>query len=417
MALVVDFSLHPQFEFLSAETRAGYYAARVHSAVAWAWEHAPATRRRLQAAGLHPGAIHHPTDLDALPVLAKDDLIALQQAEPPFGGLLGAPLSQLKRVFMSPGPIYDPEGRELDYWRFAPALRGAGFTADDVVQNIFPYNFTPAGAMFDGACQALGCTILPTGVGRNEDQIRIMQAAGATAYTGLPSYLMALIRAAEEAGHDFQRHYRLRKACVTAEPLPPSLRAVLTDYGIHTRQCYGAADAGCLAYECEAAEGMHLNDGVYLTICDPATGQPLPGGQAGEVVVTLLQTTYPLLRFGVGDLSQIDDRPCACGRTTPRLTGILGRVGEGVKVRGLFVHPSQAKEVFAGFPQVQRWRLVVTRAEHVDHIVAEVETVGEIGDLETALHEKIKVRTPVMVVPVGAIPQEAKAIEDRRKWE
>ncbi len=378
-------------------------------------QNAPGFAARLAAGGLTPEDIHTPEDLNRLPVIRKDDLASIQAENPPFGGFLSVSPGSLKRIFQSPGPIYEPEPDIPDYWRWENALRAAGFTAGDVVLNAFGYHLTPAGAMFEEGLRAVGCAVIPGGVGNQEQQIQLMAALEVTGYVGLPSYLNALLEKAAALGMNLQ----IRKAFVTAEPLPPSLREALHAKGVHTvRQGYGTAECGNLGYECEAENGWHVPEGIILQVCDITTGQPLPPGVSGEIVVTLFHREYALVRFGTGDLSSLDDSPCACGRATPRLMGWQGRVGDAVKVRGMFLHPRQLQALMANFPEISRWQAVVTRQEHVDYLCIEIVT-AEGGDIETRLQqaarETIKFRTEVR--RVEALPQDAPPIRDERTWE
>lgn len=376
---------------------------------------APGFAARLEAAGLTPEDIHTPEDLNRLPVIRKDDLATIQAENPPFGGFLSVSPGSLKRIFQSPGPIYEPEPDTPDYWRWENALRAAGFTAGDVVLNAFGYHLTPAGAMFEEGLRAVGCAVIPGGVGNQEQQIQAMAALGVTGYVGLPSYLNALLEKAAALGVNLQ----VRKAFVTAEPLPPSLRDALHAKGVHTvRQGYGTAECGNLGYECEAENGWHVPEGIILQVCDITSGQPLPPGVSGEIVVTLFHREYALVRFGTGDLSSLDDSPCACGRTTPRLMGWQGRVGDAVKVRGMFLHPRQLQALMANFPEISRWQAVVTRQEHVDHLCIEIVT-AERGDIETRLQQAARaaIKFRIDVRRVEALPQGAPPIRDERTWE
>ncbi len=378
--------------------------------------HAPAFARRLEAAGLTAADIRSEDDLSRIPVLRKDDLIELQAQEPPFGGLLAVEIGALKRVYQSPGPIYEPEADRADYWRWASALEAAGFRPGDVVLNAFAYHLTPAGAMFEEGLRAVGCTVLPGGVGNQEQQVQAMHALGVNGYVGLPSYLKALLDKADALGLPL----KVEKAFVTAEPLPPSLRAELQQRGVHTvRQGYGTAECGNLGYECEAEDGWHVPEDVIVQICDINTGQPLPPGEVGEVVVTVLHEEYALVRFGTGDLSALNTEPCSCGRATPRLVGWLGRVGDAVKVRGMFLHPRQLRGLMARFPEVTRWQAVVTREAHKDHLTLEIVAPDAPDDLETRLaaaaREAIKFRLEVR--RVAELPPDAPPIRDTRTWE
>lgn len=392
----------------------------LHELIVHLARYAPGFARRLAAAGLEAERVQRIEDLNALPVIRKDDLVEIQAAQPPFGGFLAVEPSALRRVFQSPGPIYDPESPQPDYWRWKPALAAAGFGPGDVVLNCFSYHLTPAGAMFEEGLFALGCTVIPGGVGNQEQQARLLADLPVNAYVGLPSYLKALLEKAETLG---LRH-GIRKAFFTAEPLPPSLRAWLHEHGVTvTRQGYGTAECGNLGFECEQENGWHVPEGIWLQICDLNTGLPLPPGELGEIVVTLPNPDYALVRFGTGDLSVLNTEPCPCGRLTPRLMGWRGRVGEAVKVRGMFLHPRQLQELMQRFPQVARWQAVITRHEHRDEltlhlVLREGESAGELSTrLAQAARESIKFQLRVEVVPPESLPADAPPIRDERTWE
>jgi len=379
---------------------------------------APGFARRLQDAGLSPDSLRSLDDLNALPVIRKDDLVEYQAADPPFGGFLACAPGELNRIFQSPGPIYDPEARVPDYWRWESALKAAGFRAGDVVMNAFGYHLTPAGAMFEEGLRAAGCAVIPGGIGNQEQQIRLLRDLRVNGYVGLPSYLKALIEKAEEMGMEIF----VEKAFFTAEPLPPSLREWLKAHGVHTaRQGYGTAECGNLGYECEAENGWHVPDDVLVQICDINTGKPLPEGETGEIVVTLLNETYALIRFGTGDLSSLNAEPCACGRTSPRLMGWQGRVGDAVKVRGMFLHPRQLRAFMARYPQVKRWQAAVTRREHKDYLTLRIvpaegaDIPGLTESIQNSAREALKFRLSVEVAE--SIPEDAPPIDDSRTWE
>ena len=415
-----DTILDAELESRPAADRVAYLEDRLRRTVAHAYANAPRFRLAMSAAGLAPHDVRRLDDLARLPLTAKDELPALQAADPPFGGLTAVPARSLQRIFASPGDIFDPQGQGRDFWRFRPALAAAGFRAGDIVLNTFAYHLTPAGFMFDGALRALGCVVVPTGPGHTEQQVRIASRLGATGYVGTPSFLHAILRQAAEAGSPL----RLEVAYVTAEMLPESLRHELeTDHGVRVLQGYGTADLGMLAYECAEQQGMHLHPEVIVEVLDLATREPAAPGQPGEVVATIFDEAYPLIRFATGDLSAfLEDRPCPCGRTAPKLAGILGRVGDAVKVKGMFVHPSQIREVVKGIPQVVRVQAVVTRAAHQDHLhylvelAAEAPAEGLADRLAAALRERLNVRGEVEIVPAGTIPAAAKTIDDRRVW-
>jgi phenylacetate-CoA ligase len=373
---------------------------------------------RLRAAGLEPDEVADVAALDRLPVLSKDQLIDLQAAAPPFGGLL-AEGAKIRRVFQSPGPLYEPEPAVPDPWRVAPALACAGFGAGDIVLNAASYHLSPLGAMFEQGVFALGGTVVPAGVGNIELQARCCRDLGVTAYVGLPSYLKALLERAQDTGLE-PDSWALERAFVAAEPLPPSLRAWLEERVSTIREGYGTAEAGILGYECDAREGLHVPGEALVQVCDLATGKALWDGSEGEVVVTLLSPDYPLIRFGTGDLSAFLTEPCPCGLPTPRLAGWLGRVGEAVKVRGMFLHPRQAQDAVGGVNGVASFRLVVDRVAHRDALQCEVVPADAVDGARLAAVVKERIRSDLRfdadVVLVDSIG-EGPLIVDRRTWE
>lgn len=389
----------------------------IQSLVTFLAEHSPGFARRLEQARLQPGQMRTAADLEDLPVMRKDDLVELQAARPPLGDLLSCPPGELRRIFQSPGPIYDPEARRSDYWRWAPALRAAGFVSGDLVLNAFGYHLTPAGAMFEEGLWSVGCTVIPGGVGNQEQQVGAMHALQVNGYVGLPSYLKALLEKSDELGLKLA----VRKAFVTAEPLPPSLRQHLNDRGVTVRQGYGTAECGNLGYECELQDGWHLPEDALVQVCDLTSGRVLPAGESGEIVVTLFNQEYALVRFGTGDLSSLNLEPCACGRTSARLMGWQGRVGDAVKVRGMFLHPRQLAGLMARFPEVERWQAVITRHEHKDalnlRVVAPAAAAEFPARLEKAAQEAVKFRLHVELVPGERLPSGSQPILDTRTWE
>lgn len=385
-------------------------------------ENAPGFAQRLADAGLAADQITDARSLTKLPVIRKDDLAEIQAGDPPFGGFLACEPGSLKRIYQSPGPIYEPEPRVSDYWRWESAMRATGFVESDIVLNAFGYHLTPAGAMFEEGLLATGCVVIPGGIGNQEQQVQAMATLGVTGYVGLPSYLKALLDKADEIGIAL----KVEKAFVTAEPLPPSLRAELVSRGVKTvRQGYGTAECGNLGYECDAEDGWHLPDDAIIDVCDINTGQPLPSGETGEIVVTLFNDHYALVRFGTGDLSALKTVPCTCGSDSPRLVGWLGRVGDAVKVRGMFLHPRQLNGLMSGFAQeTVRWQVQVTRFEHRDQlslrvlpsVSADVETLPE--RLASAAREQIKFRVEVELMgDEEQLAEGAPAIDDQRSWD
>jgi phenylacetate-CoA ligase len=412
--------LDPAVECQSPEERRAHQGERLRRTVAHAFARAPRARRTLTAAGLAPTSVHGLDDLLRIPVTRKDSMPSAQAEEPPFAGLTAVDPGQLARIFMSPGPIYDPQGAHEDFWRFRHALASAGFRAGDVAHNSASYHLTPLGFMLDAGARALGCAVIPAGVGQTELQARVAHHVKATAYLGLPSFLHALLVKAREQGTPLS----FEAAFVIAEMLPESLRQEIEEgFGVRVLQGYGTADLGCLAYECPEKGGWHVHPEAIVEVLDLETGQPAGPGQPGEVVGTIFDVSYPLLRFGTGDLSSLGpEERCACGRTTPKLLGLLGRVGDGVKVKGMFIRAGQIDGVAKRFPEVTRWQAVVTRENHLDRLEYQVELSAPDADgslcarLAEALREEVKVKGDVRAVAAGAIPQGAKRIDDRRVW-
>ncbi len=388
----------------------------VRRAVKYASEKSAEVAGRLAGAGVEAHSIRGLSDLASVPVLSKDSLPDLQAASPPFGGMLAVPVDDLKRIYTSPGPILDPEGPDADFWRVAPALRAAGFGPDQVVLNTFSYHLTPGGLMLDAGLRAVGCVVVPGGVGNSAAQVEVSRAAGATGYVGTPQFLFVLLEKAVEMGTPLE----LRRGLVTGGPFPPSLReAVQTVHGIDAFESYSTADAGTLGYECAERSGWHVAPGVAIEITDPATGEPLARGETGEVVVTSPNETYPLVRFGTGDLSAFLEGACPCGRTSARLKGFLGRVGEGVKVKGMFVHPRQIAGALAAHPGVAGWQAVVTAQGHQDeltvHIESEDATALDVDALRSSLEEAAKLRLDVEIVEPGTIGGGGGRVVDERE--
>jgi phenylacetate-CoA ligase len=411
--------LDPVLENQPAAQRRAALGARLAATVAHAYAHAPRVRRVLDAAGVRPGDIRGLDDLARIPITRKDHLPGFQAEEPPFGGLAGVPAEQLARIFMSPGPIFDPQGAGEDFWRFRHGLAAAGFRRGDVALVSASYHLTPLGFMLDAAARALGCVVIPGGVGQTELQLKVAAHAGATAYLGTPSFLLTLLQKARDAGTPL----RLEVAFVVAEMLPESLRADLEAFGVRVLQGYGTADLGCLAYECPEKGGWHLHPETIVEVLDLETGTPAAPGQPGEVVATIFDEAYPLLRLATGDIATLGpDVQCPCGRTAPKLAGLLGRVGDAVKVKGMFVRGAQVEAVAKKFPAIGRVQAIVTREAHQDRLEVVAELAGAVAPpdlaarLGEALREEIKVRAEVRLVSPGTLPADAKRIEDRRVW-
>lgn len=369
-------------------------------------------------AGVDPAAVTSRAALASLPVTRKSDLAGLQKREPPLGGLNAAPLRELAKIFVSPGPVYDPEGRGADWWRTSRALFAAGFRAGDVAVNTFAYHFTPAGSMLESGALALGCTVVPTGTGQTEMQVATIAGLRANAYVGTPSFLKLIVERADETKIDIAC---LKKAAVGAEFLPPALRAAMGERGIRVLQSYASADLGLIAYESEALEGMILDEALILEIVRPGTGDPLPDGEVGEVVITTSNPDYPLIRFGTGDLSAVLPGASPCGRTNTRIRGWLGRADQTTKVKGMFVHPSQVAEIVKRHPEIAKARLVVDNPGGVDRMTlhCEVSAAGEglAAAVVATMREVAKLRGEVAFRKPGELPNDGKVIEDAKKYE
>jgi phenylacetate-CoA ligase len=412
----------PAMEALPPEDRRQFVRARLRETLQHAARHAPHLTTRLETAGVTLHQLADPDDLFRLPPLRKKDLPSLQGQAAPFGGLVAAPAHALQRIFISPGPIYDPEGAGPSFWRMARAMYASGFRRGDIVLNTFAYHLTPAGSMCDEGLAAIGCVVVPMGGGNTETQVQALRHLQATGYVGTPSFLHTILQRAEEAGIKPLQELSLEVAFVSGGMLPESLRVLMRQqYGVSVTQAYASADLGLIAYECQERAGMHVAEDLILHIADPETGQSVPDGMAGEVVVTTFNKVYPLIRFGTGDLSVLNPTPCPCGRTTPRLTRILGRADEVTKIRGMFVHPSQLDAVMAEMPQVGRYQLVVRRKGFEDDLILRVETAIATKDLaarlEARIREAIKLRMQVEVVSSGALSAEGKKISDERTWD
>ena len=383
-------------------------------------------------AGVEAGTITSRAALMKLPVIRKGELLEQQQASrvgrgDPFGGFAamgwGTHANKAARVFASPGPIYEPEGHgSTAYARTARALYAAGFRAGNLVHNTFSYHMTPGGWIMDAGAVALGCTVFPAGVGNTEQQIAAMLDLQPTCYTGTPSFLRILLEKADELGTPITS---LKYASVSGEYFPPQLRAMLKTRGIVGTQSYATADLGLIAYEAPDADGnvqgMVIDEDLIVEIVRPGTGDPVPEGEVGEIVVTTFNPDYPLIRFGTGDLSAVLPGPCPTGRTNMRIKGWMGRADQTAKVKGMFVHPSQVAEVAKRFPEVGRVRLVVTNPDQKDAMALHAECASPNDDLKgkiiAALRDATKLGGDVVFAAMGTLANDGKVIDDARKYE
>lgn len=392
--------------------------AALPAQIAHAQQQAPAFAELL--AGVDAAGIGSRAALARLPVTRKSELLTRQQAQrtsSPFGGFSAIGWGTARRVFQSPGTIYEPEGRAPDYWRVARAMHAAGFRAGELVHNSFSYHLTPAGSIMETGAHALGCTVFPGGVGNTELQLQAIAELRPQGYAGTPSFLKILVDKAAEAGQALS----IKKSLVSGEAFPPALRDWLAERGITAYQCYATADVGLIAYETEAREGMVIDEGVIVEIVRPGTGEPVAEGEVGELVVTTLNPDYPLIRFGTGDLSAVLPGACPTGRTNARIKGWMGRADQSAKVRGMFVHASQVGEIARRFSEVLRARLVVEGEMANDRMTLKMEVSDQPAGLAervaAAIRDVTKLRGEVVLLPPGSLPNDGRVVEDLRKFD
>lgn len=400
---------------------------KVKAAVQFAYTHAPALKNRLDQVGLVPNDVQGVNDLVKIPVQTKDEIQRLQQAEPPFGGLLAVPLSEVSHIFFSPGPLYEPGPNEDDAaWDMAVlALQRGGFEAGDVVLNSLSYHLVPAGYLFDVGFTRLGATVIPGGTGSSDLQVQMMHDLGATGYVGTPSFLMSLIQKAEEKGMDFRRDFKLRRAITTAEPLPPSLRETLVEtYGLQLTNAYGTAEFHIMATNSGPDLAMRLLPEPVVQVVNPDTGQIVGPGETGEVVATNFSKAYPLIRVGTGDMAMNIDPNPGQSKQEERSIILVGRSGEAVKVRGMFLHPNQLRFAAGQVPGVVALQAVISRPELRDqldlHVVVEesvdMASVGEA--LKQTVNGLCRVRVDeVRFMPPEALAEGSPTVVDERSWE
>lgn len=368
-----------------------------------------------QLADIDADKISTREELAALPVLRKSVLVAAQELDPPFGGFSAHPVSHYHNVYQSPGPIYEPGMSSHDWWRLGRFLHASGVGKGDVVQNCFSYHLTPAGLMFESAARAVQAAVLPAGVGQTELQVQAASRIGVTAYAGTPDYLKVILEAADASGHDLSR---IKRATVGGGALFPSLRDYYSDRGIECRQCYATADLGNIAYETDALDGMVIDEGVIVEIVRPGTGDPVPDGEVGEVIVTSLNKDYPLVRFATGDLSAILPGTSACGRTNQRIKGWMGRADQTTKIKGMFVRPEQVASLIKACTGVSKVRVVVTRESEQDNMLVQFESEPQdIPALQNAVKAHLKLAGKVEILEPGGLPNDGKVIDDQRTYD
>jgi phenylacetate-CoA ligase len=413
------------YDALETRTQAAREAAWMQALpaqIAHAQAHAPALAASL--VDVKADEVNSLAALALLPVVRKQELLDLQKASRAAGGDVFGGFSALgfgahmPRVFASPGLIYEPEGTQRDYWRMARAMFAAGFRSGELIHNSFSYHFTPAGSMMETGAHALGCTVFAGGTGQTEQQVGAMAELQPAGYIGTPSFLKIIIEKAVDMGVALPS---VRKALLSGEAFPPSLRDWLAERGVQGYQCYATADVGLIAYETAAREGLVLDEGVIVEIVRPGTGDPVAAGEVGEVVVTSLNPAYPLIRFGTGDLSAVLPGACPSGRTNTRIRGWMGRADQTTKIRGMFVHPKQVADIVRRFPEVLRARLVVSGAMAQDEMTLKVESASASEGLSARISEAIrdvtKLRGTVELAKPGSLPNDGKVIEDARSYQ
>ena len=410
-------------ETRTPQDREAALMAALPAQVAHAKAHAPAFAELLK--DVDAASVNNRDALARLPVIRKHELLDRQKSARAAGGSVFGGFSALgfgkamPRVFASPGTIYEPEGTRADYWRMARAIFAAGFRPGELIHNCFSYHFTPAGSMMETGAHALGCTVFAGGTGQTEQQVGAMAELQPAGYIGTPSFLKIILEKTAEMGVALPS---LRKALVSGEAFPPSLRDWMTAHGVDAYQCYATADVGLIAYETASREGLVLDEGVIVEIVRPGTGDPVPEGEVGELVVTSLNPDYPLVRFGTGDLSAILTGTCPTGRTGLRIKGWMGRADQTTKIRGMFVHPGQVAEIVKRFPELSKARLVVTGEMANDQMALHVETNRMADDalkqrVSEAVRDVTKLRGDVHLVAPGSLANDGKVIEDARSYQ
>ena len=405
---------YDQLEIRSEDERRASQFRQLRRQVAFAREYASTYRSLLS--DIEPESIIDSAALATLPITRKSDLIDRQSREKPFGGLVATAVGSCRHVFASPGPIYEPEGHENDYWRLARALFAAGFRSGDLAYNTFSYHFTPAGSMLESGAQALGCAVFPAGPGQTDLQIQTIDDLMPNGYIGTPSFLRLLIDKSREQGRAVGS---FSKALVSGEALPISLRDSIVDDGIAICQCYATADVGLIAYESPASGNLIIDEGVIVEIVRPGSGDPVAVGEVGEVVVTPLNNRcYPLIRFATGDLSALTASTSGCGRTNQCIKGWMGRADQTTKVRGMFVHPEQVDRVMKKYREIDRVRLVVSREGDRDEMILYCESDaidnGLVKRVTQSLRDICKLRGEVQLVLPGTLVSDGKVIDDTR---
>lgn len=407
---------YDRLESSDAEQRQALQFQAIRQQLKLAKQKAPAYQQLL--AEVNVDDINVEADFARLPLTRKSSLLELQKENPPFGGFSAISTGRLTNIFASPGPIYEPGSDRADFWRFARTLYAAGIRPGDLIHNCFSYHFTPAGAMVESGAKALGCAVIPAGVGQTELQVQTIADLKPQAYVGTPSFLKIIIDKADELSADVSS---INKALFGGEALPPSIRNSFVERGIRSQQCYATADLGVIAYESSAQQGLIVDEGVYLEIVRPGSNEPVADGEVGEVVVTSLNPDYPLIRFATGDLSAVMDGMSPCGRTNKRIKGWMGRADQTAKVRGMFIHPEQVDRVIKRHDEISRARLVIEWRDEADQIKLICESSHQGESLSASIAESFrgigKLRCDVELVASGSLVNDGKVIDDIRNYD
>jgi phenylacetate-CoA ligase len=415
-----------ELETISSSARHQYLNEKLAKTVRFAYRHSPLTRSIMDKAGVKPAQIQTMEDLELLPVIRKNDLIEAQKKDPPFGGLLTLPPEKIERVFISPGPIYEYQPSKIQW--FARSFFAAGFKKGDIVVNTFTYHMSPAGILFHEGLRQCGATVVVMGTGNTDILLKTLLDLKVNGFVGTPSFLMAVIKRAEEMGDNFSQKYAVKKAWFTGEMLAPSIRKILEEnHRISTFQAYAVTEpGGAIAYECREKNGLHMMEEYALEIVDPQTGKQLKPGEVGEIVVTPIHNpSWGLLRFGTGDLSSYTTARCPCGRTSHKLTGLVGRASDAVKVRGMFIVARQIEQLLGSFDSIARFQIVVDRQDNRDQMKLKLELKDSAADktrlnveVGQKFHDLCRVKLDsIDFVSPGIIPEPHKTIVDLRKWE
>jgi phenylacetate-CoA ligase len=413
-------------ESIPPQRREEIQNSRLAETIEYAYNHSRAVKNLLDFVGIKPSPFFNLSGLERLPITRKTDLIELQKSNTPFGGLLAGPTEEIERIFISPGPIYEFQPAGI-HW-FARSFYAAGFRKGDIVVNTFTYHMSPAGLLFHEGLRQCGATVVVMGTGNTDALIQAMLDIKVTGFLGTPTFLLSVIKRAEEMGYTFREDFVLKKTWFTGEMLPASMRKIFEDtYKLSTSQAYAVTEpGGAIAYECETKSGLHLDSDYIVEIVDAHTGKQVEPGEVGEIVVTPLQhKSWGLVRFGTGDMTSLITEPCACGRTSNRISGVLGRTGDAVKVRGMFIVAKQAAQVISGFENVKKFQIIVSRQDDRDEMALHLELKDEpvnrakLADEISEKFQNICRLKPdsIQYVESGTIPEPNKIIEDRRKWD